>query len=254
MKLERAKRAIDRLKLERKILLEYLEKLSSHPDSNIDNYATDASEDRLVDSNLAAATTQPTSQIPRPQQQQQPTPTQQQKKSKQPKSQTTTAATTKKRKTSHGPKDPNAPKRPANAFVVYSQMARDRVRQENPEMSKTEIARQLGAEWKALDSSEKRQYYDIFEQQKTKYEQEKRIYDSRLNANNNNPSESVDELDRALGRIIGGGGDESSNISSSQIIMRNNGVNEIDELEDDDFGSNVHDSAGDISVDDDDED
>ena len=49
-------------------------------------------------------------------------------------------------------------RRPPNAFILYSQAMRSQVRQENPQMSNTEVSRLLGKMWKEVPSETKLHY------------------------------------------------------------------------------------------------
>lgn len=49
-------------------------------------------------------------------------------------------------------------RRPANAFILYSQTMRSVVRQENPSLSNTEVSRLLGKMWKEVPNETKLQY------------------------------------------------------------------------------------------------
>jgi hypothetical protein len=50
-------------------------------------------------------------------------------------------------------KDPNAPKRPQSAFLLFSNSERANVRADNPEFKLADIGRELGVRWKALSES-----------------------------------------------------------------------------------------------------
>jgi len=52
------------------------------------------------------------------------------------------------------------PKRPATAFFVFSAARRPGVKEENPGMKVTEIAKLLGTEWRALKENEKHLKYE----------------------------------------------------------------------------------------------
>lgn len=55
-------------------------------------------------------------------------------------------------------KDPNEPKRPLNAYMLFSQANRDEIKEENPTASIGEIAKILGQEWKELSPEDKEPY------------------------------------------------------------------------------------------------
>ncbi|KAL1916519.1 uncharacterized protein VTP21DRAFT_5710 [Calcarisporiella thermophila] len=78
---------------------------------------------------------------------------------------------TKKRK-----KDPNAPKRPLSAYMLFSQEKRKQVLEENPDVKFTEVGKLLGAMWKELSEEEKKIYNDKASKDKERYEREKADY------------------------------------------------------------------------------
>ncbi|KAI9291388.1 HMG-box [Neoconidiobolus thromboides FSU 785] len=73
-------------------------------------------------------------------------------------------------------KDPNAPKRPANAFFMFCQLERAKMREENQDATLSDLTKLLGARWKELDNSEKEKYYRMYDQDKIRYEKEMSSY------------------------------------------------------------------------------
>ena len=55
-------------------------------------------------------------------------------------------------------KDPNAPKKPLSAYFLFSQEERLKVKNENPDFSITEVAKELGKRWANLDPGLKQNY------------------------------------------------------------------------------------------------
>jgi hypothetical protein len=55
-------------------------------------------------------------------------------------------------------KDPNAPKKPLSAYFLFSQEERLKVKEENPDFSITEVAKELGKRWANLDPNLKQNY------------------------------------------------------------------------------------------------
>ena len=47
--------------------------------------------------------------------------------------------------------DPNAPKKPFSSFMIFSNDQRAVLKQEQPELSQTDFAREVGARWRNLD-------------------------------------------------------------------------------------------------------
>jgi high mobility group protein B2 len=73
-------------------------------------------------------------------------------------------------------KDPNRPKRAMSAFMFFSNANREIVKAQSPNLSFTEIAREIGSRWKNLRSSDKAPYQTLADQDRARYEEEKRMY------------------------------------------------------------------------------
>merc|ERR1719219_2454395 len=74
------------------------------------------------------------------------------------------------------PKDPNAPKRPLSAYMLWAAATRDEVVEDNPEFSNTDVARFLGKMWKDVGEGEKEPFVQKAEKLKAKYESAKAKY------------------------------------------------------------------------------
>ena len=70
-------------------------------------------------------------------------------------------------------KDPNAPKKPLSAYFLFSQEERLKVKNENPDFSITEVAKELGRRWATLEPSLKSSY-------ENRYQDARKIYDSEM--------------------------------------------------------------------------
>lgn len=73
-------------------------------------------------------------------------------------------------------RDPNAPKRPAPAYIIFSNQMRATVKEENPEMKSTEILSELGRRWRSLSEKEKAKYQKQADEGKAAYERELETY------------------------------------------------------------------------------
>ncbi|CAH2036905.1 unnamed protein product, partial [Iphiclides podalirius] len=90
-------------------------------------------------------------------------------------------ATKRKSKADKPERDPNAPKKPCNAFFQFCQEQRPLVVAETTsemgtEPSKQEVTRQLASRWRALTNDDKRVYVAMFERSKEKYAEEMSAY------------------------------------------------------------------------------
>eukprot|EP00743_Colponemidia_sp_Colp-15_P005359 GILK01005761.1.p1 GENE.GILK01005761.1~~GILK01005761.1.p1 ORF type:complete len:147 (-),score=40.76 GILK01005761.1:254-694(-) len=75
-------------------------------------------------------------------------------------------------------KDSSAPKKPRNAFVLYCQQNRDKVKEDVPEAAPAELTKVLGQRWHAMEGEDKQKYYDLFQEDRTRYYTELQQYNS----------------------------------------------------------------------------
>ena len=73
-------------------------------------------------------------------------------------------------------KDPNAPKRPLNAYMFFAQAKRAEVKEENSELNACAVVTRLGEMWKSMSEAEKKPYTDLSAKDKERYEEEIRVY------------------------------------------------------------------------------
>ncbi|KAJ2614401.1 non-histone protein [Coemansia sp. RSA 1365] len=73
-------------------------------------------------------------------------------------------------------KDPNAPKRPANAFVLYCQVERPNIKSAGTELSSSELTRAMGVKWRNLSEDKKQKYFDMYEREMARYHREMATY------------------------------------------------------------------------------
>lgn len=87
------------------------------------------------------------------------------------------AKATKQRKARKPKKDPNKPKKNMNAFFIYSNANRERLKAENPDAKFTELGGIASAEFKALSDSEKAKYDRLAAAEKERYLAEMEDYE-----------------------------------------------------------------------------
>jgi hypothetical protein len=80
------------------------------------------------------------------------------------------------------PKDPAAPKNPTSSYMYFATDARKRVIKKKPNLPFTELGREVGKEWQALNEKGRAQYETKAVNDKSRYEKEMAKY---------KPSESV---------------------------------------------------------------
>ncbi|KAL5006573.1 hypothetical protein ScPMuIL_015379 [Solemya velum] len=78
-------------------------------------------------------------------------------------------------------KEAGAPKKPANAFLMFCQQRRAAVQQQyfnehHEDIAHHELTKRLATEWNGLDSDDKQVYFDMYELEKERYEKELKEY------------------------------------------------------------------------------
>jgi len=79
-------------------------------------------------------------------------------------------------------RDPELPKRPSNAYLIYCEIEKERVRQEleeDPTSAPNDLSKTLTEEWKNLDDESRKPYYKLYEDDRERYHREMSIYNQR---------------------------------------------------------------------------
>jgi len=73
-------------------------------------------------------------------------------------------------------KDKNAPKKGKTAFIIFSNETRPIVKDEQPELTFAEIAKEIASRWKAVDAATKKRVEKLAEKDKERYVKEMENY------------------------------------------------------------------------------
>ncbi|KAG2038508.1 high mobility group box domain-containing protein, partial [Suillus americanus] len=84
-----------------------------------------------------------------------------------------------KRKRERKVKDPNAPKGPASAYILFQNDIRSAYKKEHPDMSNKELLRLIGDQWKTLSDDKKDFYRDQHGRAKKKHEVDLAAYNAQ---------------------------------------------------------------------------
>ena len=76
------------------------------------------------------------------------------------------------------PKDPNAPKRPLNAFFLFCGLYRAEVRKRLPKTGKGELARELGVMWARCGGEERQKFEKLAADAMAKWKEKLAVYKS----------------------------------------------------------------------------
>lgn len=83
---------------------------------------------------------------------------------------------------SNGLRDPELPKRPSNAYLIFCEVEKERVRQQledDPDSALNDLSKTLTEEWKNLDDEARKPYYKLYEDDRETYQREMSIYSQR---------------------------------------------------------------------------
>lgn len=92
-------------------------------------------------------------------------------------------------------KDKNAPKKNLSAFMFYSNAVRDKVKEDNPGIAFTEVAKKIGEMWKELGEGEKGPYEEQAAADKERYAREMENYKASLGQVEEKPDSNVVKQD-----------------------------------------------------------
>jgi transcriptional regulator HMO1 len=73
-------------------------------------------------------------------------------------------------------KDPNAPKRPPSAYLLYQNEFRKEIKEKNPDMTYPQVLQEISKMWSALSPEDKKPYQDATDLAKVEFEKAKTEY------------------------------------------------------------------------------
>lgn len=94
-------------------------------------------------------------------------------------------------------KDPNAPKKPLSAYMLFAKETREKIKKENSDATFGEIGRKLGEAWRSVDKKNKDKFVKKAEKDKDRYKQEMVDYKSTKEADEEAEAETDEEDEEA---------------------------------------------------------
>lgn len=82
-----------------------------------------------------------------------------------------------KKKAKRPKKDSNAPKRPANIFILFNSATAHAIKQQNPSATVSEVAKLASEQWKAMSEEQKQPYKDAYNQNNEKFKNDMKAYE-----------------------------------------------------------------------------
>ena len=73
-------------------------------------------------------------------------------------------------------RDPNMPKRPTNAYLLYCEMNKERIRQNGS----LDVTRDLAEGWKNLNEQDRKPYYKLYSEDRERYQMEMEVYNKKI--------------------------------------------------------------------------
>lgn len=70
-------------------------------------------------------------------------------------------------------RDPNLPKRPTNAYLLFCEMNKEKMKQSS---GANDVSKALTDAWKGLDENARRPYYDLYNEDRDRYQREMQAY------------------------------------------------------------------------------
>ncbi|CAI2170786.1 4919_t:CDS:2 [Funneliformis geosporum] len=117
-------------------------------------------------------------------------------------------------------KDPNAPKRPPNAYLQFTLAKRTELKQQNPKMSPKEITIMLGEAWRNLSETEKKPYYDLVTQALAQWQEDTKAYQALNNVGFTQETTQASEIYSSSGVLVQD--NVQQNGLNTQLIPDNN--------------------------------
>ena len=92
-------------------------------------------------------------------------------------------------------KDKNAPKNPISSYIYFTMEKRSEVKESNPDMSATEITKELGRMWKEdfSDENDRKKWIKLAKKDKERYTQEKAKFNGQEQPEEQDQDEEVEE-------------------------------------------------------------
>ncbi|QID84201.1 non-histone protein [Saccharomyces pastorianus] len=75
-------------------------------------------------------------------------------------------------------RDPNMPKRPTNAYLLYCEMNKERIRQNGS----PDVTRDLAEGWKNLNEQDRKPYYKLYSEDRERYQMEMEVYNKKISS------------------------------------------------------------------------
>ncbi|GAV51626.1 hypothetical protein ZYGR_0AF00970 [Zygosaccharomyces rouxii] len=88
-------------------------------------------------------------------------------------------------------RDPNMPKRPTNAYLLFCEMNKEKVRQQGSQ----DVSKDLTEAWKNLNEQDRKPYYKLYTEDRERYQKEMEIYSMKTEHDHENDPDHAKDHD-----------------------------------------------------------
>eukprot|EP01017_Pseudomicrothorax_dubius_P023446 TRINITY_DN2504_c0_g1_i4.p1 TRINITY_DN2504_c0_g1~~TRINITY_DN2504_c0_g1_i4.p1 ORF type:complete len:211 (+),score=70.97 TRINITY_DN2504_c0_g1_i4:320-952(+) len=144
----------------------------------------------------------------------------------------------KKKRKKKKERDPNAPKKPSSAYILFFRERRNKFMQENPNLKPHEVTKMLGKEWRDLNEKDRVPFLTKAKTDRAKYKLEKDEYDkSHGGPPNGRKRKKTNEDEKEGGDDEGNSGSESEHGEKTSQKPDSESSVGFGEEDDDDLGA-----------------
>lgn len=90
-------------------------------------------------------------------------------------------------------RDPNMPKRPTNAYLLFCEMNKEKMRENGSQ----DVSKDLTEAWKSLNEQDRKPYYKLYNEDRERYQKEMQIYSMKVGDSRNNDVDEDEEAEDA---------------------------------------------------------
>lgn len=116
-------------------------------------------------------------------------------------------------------RDPDLPKRPTNAYLLFCEQEKEKIRlqqQQDPENSARDLSKAMTEAWRNLSEADKKPFYKVYEEDKLRYNREMDEYILKKEAELRRERQQAEDDENGEGDTIGEGNEEEEGESHSR--------------------------------------
>ncbi|CAI5758445.1 unnamed protein product [Candida verbasci] len=112
-------------------------------------------------------------------------------------------------------RDPDLPKRPTNAYLIFCEQEKERLKSD-PDHIPHDLSKNMTENWKNLTEEDKKPYFKLYEDDKIRYQKEMEVYNSKKHPN----EDGEDKKDTKKQKVRKeDGGDETPGVEQDTSVI-----------------------------------